>query len=730
MPTVPTLDPSQRVVSSQASTTPVQSPDTAALLDSGTVQQAGQLGDALGTAANATSQMAIDAQNLANQTRVNDAVNQLQTVHQQLMYDPQTGVQSQTGIKAIQRDSGMSLADEYTGKLSDAAQTISANLGNAAQQRMFQEQASNMAAQFHGQTTQWEGQQFKQYALSTQDGTIKNATNQASLAYNDPDQIDASLQAIKAAVYQAGTLQGSAATEIQANQRAMTSNAVSGAIDAALQKGQITYANGLMQKYGDDMTADDILKVNGKLNSYLGTQAAMNTVSRVMAQAGPQLSNSPFDRMVAITKQSESGGNETNPDGSTVTSPKGAQGVMQVMPGTNTDPGFGVRPAQDNSAGERARVGRDYLQAMLSRYGGDPAKAWAAYNAGPGTLDTALQQAQKDGKPGAWLSYLPQETQSYVQGNVQAYQSGAQIGQRPSKLDVINAVRADPTLQQKPEWMAQAVTLAGQQYDEQTAAIKQQNDSNKAAVMRTLEQSRGSMSAVSPAALAALNPEDVPGVLDYARNLSQGTNATNTALYQTFITTPKLMSDMSNEQWQTQAQNFSVDDFKQLTKMRADLINDTGTASPGSVNLRAMNEIVSQRLQSIGINPNPPVSGNNKDPDTASRVGAIRQFITQSLLDAQKEAGKKFGEGEIQQYVDGLFTKNVTMGNSFGIGPLQIQRPNTNVNMLSMSANQIPDDVLPRLKADFKAQGVPNPTPGQLLGAYWTFKTATNTTNP
>ena len=33
---------------------------------------------------------------------------------------------------------------------------------------------------------------------------------------------------------------------------------------------------------------------------------------------------------------------------------------MQVLDGTNLNPGFGVKPAADNSPDERARVGRAY----------------------------------------------------------------------------------------------------------------------------------------------------------------------------------------------------------------------------------------------------------------------------------------------------------------------------------------------------------------------------------
>jgi len=84
------------------------------------------------------------------------------------------------------------------------------------------------------------------------------------------------------------------------------------------------------------------------------------------------------------------------------------------MPGTANDPGFGVRPIQGNSEADRARVGRDYLAAMHRRYGGDLAKMWAAYNAGPGALDRALSAG------GNWLRHLPKETQDYVAANLAA----------------------------------------------------------------------------------------------------------------------------------------------------------------------------------------------------------------------------------------------------------------------------------------------------------------------
>jgi len=138
----------------------------------------------------------------------------------------------------------------------------------------------------------------------------------------------------------------------------------------------------------------------------------------------------------------ESGGQRYGPDGKLLTSPKGAQGEMQVMPKTATDPGFGVTPARDNSPDELARVGRDYLAAMQQRYG-DDAKALAAYNAGPGAVDAALKQG------GDWLSHLPAETQAYVAKGMQRMggeEVAAAVRQNPDLVDAARVQQVSETM--------------------------------------------------------------------------------------------------------------------------------------------------------------------------------------------------------------------------------------------------------------------------------------------
>lgn len=127
------------------------------------------------------------------------------------------------------------------------------------------------------------------------------------------------------------------------------------------------------------------------------TTATPQTPGQVPADILPLIqqaaqSNGVDAALVAAVARAESGFNPA------AGSPAGAQGLMQLMPGTAR--GLGVTDPFD--AAQSANGGAKYLRAQLDRFG-DPTLALAAYNAGPGAVT----------KYGGVPPY--QETQTYVQ---------------------------------------------------------------------------------------------------------------------------------------------------------------------------------------------------------------------------------------------------------------------------------------------------------------------------
>lgn len=102
-------------------------------------------------------------------------------------------------------------------------------------------------------------------------------------------------------------------------------------------------------------------------------------------------------------------------------SPKGAIGIMQIMPDTaewilKQDDFEGATAQQ---AGEQAevgiRLGSWYLKELLRQFDGDTVKSLAAYNAGPNKVKQWLRSGVWDGKEDTLADIPYGETRRYVQ---------------------------------------------------------------------------------------------------------------------------------------------------------------------------------------------------------------------------------------------------------------------------------------------------------------------------
>lgn len=109
-----------------------------------------------------------------------------------------------------------------------------------------------------------------------------------------------------------------------------------------------------------------------------------------------------------------------------VTSPAGARGLMQLMPGTALEVarryGIPYQRTQDLFDPElNIRLGAHYYKNMLQRFDGNRILATAAYNAGPHRVARWLGESKGKLPFDAWIEVIPfRETRQYVQ-NVLVY---------------------------------------------------------------------------------------------------------------------------------------------------------------------------------------------------------------------------------------------------------------------------------------------------------------------
>lgn len=220
-------------------------------------------------------------------------------------------------------------------------------------------------------------------------------------------------------------------------------------------------------------------------------------VGQPMAQQAPAFAPAAIERdLDAVAPASladrvemrESGGDPS------AVSPKGAGGLMQIMPATARDPGYGVptiydmaaqagvAPPPGPEAGDQAmtawlsdpanaavnrQFGEAYLGAMGQQFGGDERLQLAAYNAGPGAVE------QYGGVPPF------AETQAYV--NALAGQGGA----TPAVVQVAQAMP-----QQAGGLDPRLLQLAGDEF---------LNDGQRAVVNALIQNQMRAMQPMTPA---------------------------------------------------------------------------------------------------------------------------------------------------------------------------------------------------------------------------------------
>lgn len=634
------------------------------------------------------------------------------------LHDPQNGAVAKLGRDAFDLPKSVPESfDKFAGKLGEGVGSPRAR--NAIQEMVASRR--DQAARFVDRHAFQQKQVFEEGQLNAD---VDSGLNRAALLADAGDLATAraETQLVQTRVTGFMKSRGKSEEEIATKVREIGSKAAITTINVLLEKDKPMEAEAYLKANASGMRVEDMLRAQSVVSKAVDARQALVVAQDVVATVlKPAIEPTDFGRLANLAgvdmpkltgavMQAESGGKRYAKDGQLLTSPKGAQGEMQVMPGTAKSPGYGVAPAKDGSPDELARVGRDYLGAMVKEFKGDLRMALAAYNAGPGAVQDAVKSHGEN-----WLAKMPAETQGYVAKITKAYGDGGGAPAMPTLASLHDQVRAKipPDQPQRRKLALDAVT---QQYETELKAKKQGEDEATAEAMRWLSSNGGRFSEMPAGLRANVPPKEVDNLMTYGQKVAKGDDITNPVVFQRLATDDKFLKGMSDAEFYRVSQQLSQADQQQMALRRGNLLNKEQPAGqkPDNLDTTAVNSILNNRLQQIGVDPTP------KDGAPAMRVGAIRKFVWDSVLQAQLASGKRFSDAEMTSTIDKLFATNVTFQTSF----LGINTGSESQRLLGMQAGDIPGDVRKRLKDDFKANGISDPTDADILGAYFRLRAA------
>ena len=711
MPRVPTYDNFQQM---PAQFQPVQIQPATPRVDPGA--QAASFGQATERAGAAAMDMELEALKQANQLRVDDALNKALEAEMRLAYDKDAGYTSQRGLSALERESGKPLADEYDEEFGKAVESIGAGLGNDYQRQVFGQAIAKRRAAFRAGAMKHEADEFRTYTLSVREGTVATRMQQIGLNYANPEVIDEAITSIRAATYDAAKLQGKSAEWADAQARKMASSAHKTAIAAALEKNDVAYADRYLKRYGKDMEADDLLQTTGLITKEMDLRVGTSAATEAMGRWAPKIVPGDMDRLTNIVMGIESAGRRYDASGKLIEGPATkygtAKGEMQVLDGTNRDPGYGVKPAADDSPEERARVGRDYLAAMVREYDGDVSKALAAYNWGPGNLDKAVKEHGPN-----WLQAAPEETRSYVERGVREFGAGAGRGKRPSLAEIKADLRGDPMLAGNPARLKAAEEAAEKQYRDIEAAEKQATDEALDTAYRGLYANGGNMGAL-PVSVRAMIPGDkLSAVMGFADTVRKSGGA---------VHNPEAWAQVLSMPRESLAAMSPIEFFREFRPHLDDAHLEKGYAllndARGEVGTDAKHlEVITtaNRVKKAAIDAGLlPATGKANDNEVKAFAqferlvdDRVRQFEATDL-----QGKRKANSAELQQIIDGTLMDKVFVSRTGWIdreviaglaAPEDLTRAYVNVGGQEVRVAQIPANQRAAIASKLQSRGLP-----------------------
>ena len=319
------------------------------------VPDAGRQASAFGAAATGVggqlSDFALQIAKEINETRTEDARNQLSAFADELRHDPEKGLFNQHGLRALQRDSGMALPDEYGKAFRDRFEEISAGLGNDEQRRMLQKSFVAMEADLRGAAMAHLSKQFKTYQAETNAATVQNRGNGIAANWSDDAALDENARGLHEAVLKSAVLNGWSEEK--------TLRFFGQAVMGALDNNDTARAQALLERFRPAMDAETAARLDKALQgqrddeaAHDGAQAVINGVKDdgsidVVIPLGGSTGKGGIFRAESASHHSMNGEKGLNFDSMTTADVQqaqkkhegaggatGAAGLFQIMPAT------------------------------------------------------------------------------------------------------------------------------------------------------------------------------------------------------------------------------------------------------------------------------------------------------------------------------------------------------------------------------------------------------------
>lgn len=511
-------------------------------------------------------------------SRAEDAFNKLREKQMELTLDPERGYTNQRGRMAVERKTP--LIEDYGKQYDQAIIEISSGLSTDRQRSKFKQRADAASVGFRSEVLRHTMRETDKHRIEVLGGVLSTETQNAGANWGDQGVIDQARARIEHNFSQIYGKTGIAGEKAKADLAGAMAKVHDSVVTAAMANGAYDYAENYIKSNSNEMGFADIARHGTLLRTMRENRAATGVASEVVNSALPHLAPDDFDRLNNLVRGVESG-NRDYVNGAPVTSSKGAKYAQQVMPATAKDPGFGIKPAKDDSPEEYNRVGREYLGAMLKRYNGDVQKALAAYNAGPDKVDSALaaeKNPKGDAKP--WLVRLPEETQKYVAKITGQYESGDAGVARPTLQEVKNAaIERAKRGGLSPEGQQKAATHAEAMYNDTLQSLSQQSDGTLTDIMARVDAGEITRNSdLTPQELAVLGQKRTSAYAYIEANSRRGEKAlklsvAGTDFYYTMLTDPVALTSASIADIMALSPEIGNDRVNSLLNQRKDYVN-------------------------------------------------------------------------------------------------------------------------------------------------------------